>query len=392
MKRFVVCLVGAGLLISGCKSRDRGTEWGTYQEPTVPQALPEAAGLSELNVLWRRNLGAGAEDGYALLEPAYGGDGIYAASRSGRVFKLAPEDGSIRWQRDLGAEIFSGVGVHGQVEVAVVALDDGTLMALDTGTGETLWEAALGRQISAVPVVGSERVIARTADGLVVGLDAGAGDTVWSFQREVPGLSVHGDSPPLISGDAVFVGLANGKLLANSVVTGREYWETEVSLATGRNELERLTDSDTAPLVSATTLYTATYQGHVAALQLRDAALKWKARVSSRLPMSIGGGRLLVTSELGEVVALDAESGDLLWTQEGFRGHGMSRPLVIGGRVIVGDARGNIYSLDSGDGALLEKRSVVNGAVVALVPGPGQFAVLSSTGRLSVLSLRTAQN
>ncbi|MDD9875442.1 MAG: hypothetical protein OXU22_07925 [Gammaproteobacteria bacterium] len=41
---------------------------------------------------------------------------------------------------------------------------------------------------------------------------------------------------------------------------------------------------------------------------------------------------------------------------------------------------------------MLEKRSVVNGAVVALVPGPGQFAVLSSTGRLSVLSLRTAQN
>lgn len=388
----LVLLVGAGLLVSGCKSREQATQWGTYQEPTEPQALPEAAGLSELNVLWRRNLGAGAEDGYALLQPAYGGDGIYAASRSGRVFKFAPEDGSIRWQRDLGAEIFSGVGVHHQVQVAVVALDDGTLMALHTGTGETRWEAALGRQISAVPVVGSGRVIARTADGLVVGLDAGAGDTVWSFEREVPALSVHGDSPPLVSGDAVFVGLANGKLVANSVVTGREYWETEVSLATGRNELERLTDSDTAPLVSATTLYTATYQGHVAALQLQDAALKWKARISSRLPMSLGGGRLLVTSELGEVVALDAESGDLLWTQEGFRGHGMSRPLVVGGRVIVGDARGNIYSLDSGDGALLEKRSVVNGAVVALVPGPGQFAVFSSTGRLSVLSLRAAPN
>ena len=103
--------------------------------------------------------------------------------------------------------------------------------------------------------------------------------------------------------------------------------------------------------------------------------------------MSLGGGRLLVTSELGEVTAIDAESGEILWTQPGFRGHGMSRPLVVRERVIVGDARGNVYSLDIEDGTLLEKRRVMQGAVVALIPGPAQFAVFSSEGNLSALSL-----
>ena len=70
--------------------------------------------------------------------------------------------------------------------------------------------------------------------------------------------------------------------------------------------------------------------------------------------MSLGAGRLLATNELGEVVAIEAESGDILWTQEIFRGHGMSRPLVMKDRVVVGDSSGNIYSLDINDGTLLE--------------------------------------
>ncbi len=387
-------LLGAGLLAAGCKNKDSETLWGVYQEPVTPLTLPEAAGAAELSVLWKRNLGAGADRGYAILKPAYGADGVYAASRSGSVFKLNPADGSILWRRDLEADIFSGVGVGVGVgeSVAAVALDNGTVVALDADSGEVLWESPLNRQISAIPVVGKGRVIARTASGRVAGLDAGDGAVVWSFERAAPGLSVHGDSPPVISGDAVLAGMANGKLVANNVVSGREYWETEVSFARGRNELERLSDSDTAPLVSATTVYTATYQGNVAALRLQNAAVKWKAKISSRLPMSLGGGRLLVTSELGEVVAIDAESGDILWNRESFRGHGMSRPLVVRERVVVGDARGNIHSLDLDNGALLETRKAVNGAVVALIPGRNQFAVFSSEGDISALTLGEAGN
>ena len=380
----LLALLAAGLLLSGC-NKDTETLWGTYQEPVAPSPLPESAGASEIRVLWNKNLGAGAEKGYAILEPAYGGDGIYAASRNGSVFKLDPKTGSTLWQRNLNSDIFSGVGAGGPM--VVVALDNGIVVALDADSGETLWESPIDRQISAIPVVGKGRVIVRTADGMVIGLNATDGETAWFIERAVPGLSIHGASTPAISGDAVFIGLANGRLIANNVVTGREYWETEVSFASGRNEIERLTDSDAPPLVAATTIYTATYQGNIAALRLQDASVEWRTKVSTRLPMSLGAGRLLATNELGEVVAIEAESGDILWTQEIFRGHGMSRPLVMKDRVVVGDSSGNIYSLDINDGTLLETRKAVSGAVVALVPGQDQFAIFSSEGRLSVLSL-----
>ncbi|MGI9310464.1 MAG: outer membrane protein assembly factor BamB [bacterium] len=392
LPRMLACaaLLG-GALLGGCKSADEAQVWGVYQEPIEPQPLPPARGESELKWLWSKRLGAGADDGYAILKPAYRGDGMYAASRGGVVYKLNPANGSARWRRDLDAEIFSAVGVD-DLRTAV-ALDDGTVIALDAASGEELWRTPLRQQISAIPAVDSGRVVARTASGQIIGLDAHSGVVAWTLERSVPGLSIHGDSTPVIARDAVFTGLANGRLLANNVTTGREYWETEVSFASGRNELERITDSDTAPLIAADTVYTATYQGNVVALQRQNSAVKWKAKVSSRLPMSLADGKLLVTDELGAVIAIDAANGAILWTQEAFRGRGMSRPLAHNGRVVVGDASGDIHSLDLSSGTLLETRKAVSGAVVGLIPGPDQFAVFSSTGNLSVWTLpRDAAN
>ena len=66
--------------------------------------------------------------------------------------------------------------------------------------------------------------------------------------------------------------------------------------------------------------------------------------------------------------------------------------MPLAERVVVGDAYGSPYALDITDGTLLEKRQVVRGAVVALIPGRAQFAVFSSEGNISILSLRAAQN
>ena len=401
MKNSWVCapLIGLVLLAAGCASEGE-KKWGVYQEPTAPRQLPVARGAAEIKVLWKKDLGDGAAQGYAILQPAYGAQsaailtgeppGLYAVSRDGKVYKLNADNGATIWRRDLGTNIFSGVGV-GESRLAV-ATDSGMIIALDADSGAQLWAAELNRQISAIPALGGGRVVARTADGLAVGLNAADGEIAWSFERAVPDLSIHGDAAPRISGDAVIFGLANGKFIANNLVTGREYWETEVSFAEGRNELERLTDSDAAPLILSNIVYTATYRGHVAALRLTDAAVLWKTEVSSRLPMSLGGGKLAVTTELGEVLAIDAESGDIVWRQEGFRGRGMSRPLVRGNRVILGDAGGNLYSLDLTDGALLERRKAVSGAVVALIPGEAQFAVFSANGELAAAALRAENN
>lgn len=373
------------LLVAACGGKEKETEWGIYNEPIESKALPTPVGVKELSVVWEQDVGGSGDDGYALLKPAVGLGGVYATNRRGQIKRFELESGKLVWQTKLDKNTFSGVG-HGE-GLVVVALDSGKVVAVSAETGEEVWQASVNRQISAVPVVGAGRVIVRTADGLVIGLDSLRGDTVWSVQRRVPGLSVHGDSTPLISGDAVITGLANGKLMANSVVNGREFWETDLSFVRGTNELERLSDIDSPPVVVGATLYAATYQGDVISADLQSSSIQWRRNISTRLPISIAGEKLLVTSELGEVSALDTGTGEVLWSQPAFMGRGVSNPLGINDRIAIGDAEGNVHLLDIEDGSLLETQKLSKGAITSLTRWNDGFIAFSARGGVSAITL-----
>ena len=265
--------------------------------------------------------------------------------------------------------------------------DNGDVSALKLSDGSLAWSAVIKRQISAIPAVGKGRIVLRTSDGLIVGLDSKTGQVSWEVKKEVPGLTIHGDSIPVITGDAVLIGLSSGKLIANNVISGRDYWEAEIGFGGGQNEIERLNDADTPPVIQGTTVYTASYQGSIMALQLQNAATMWRTDISTRLPMSLDDSSLYVTGDLGDVFALNPVDGTILWKQDIFRGHGVSPPVSVGDRVVIGDAEGRIHTLDKQSGALVQTRKVASGAILGLVSSERRFSAFSSEGDLVSLSL-----
>ena len=385
MKGIVVLLI-ALVLVAGCGKKVRKeTLWGTWQEPIAAQKLPADSGAREIRLMWEQSAGKGAESGFALLKPARYQDSVYVAARNGVVYRIDAVSGNVLWESDTGTPVYAATGVNDGI--AVVAHDNGDVVALRVADGEMVWRSNIKRQISAIPVAGEGRVVVRTTDGFVIGLDSESGDIEWQVKKAVPGLSMHGDSMPLISGDVVLVGLSSGKLIANNVISGRDYWEMDISWIRGRNEIERLGDADTSPIILGNTVYAGNYQGSVVAIQLVDAQLIWRKDISTRLPMAISNGLLVITGELGQVIALDAASGDILWQQTAFQGHGVSQPVIIGNRVIIGDLNGNVHTLDVENGNLIETRRVVSGAIIGIVQDGNQFTVYSSKGNLSTLSL-----
>ena len=373
------------MLISACGGKEKETEWGIFNEPIESEPLPTPAGVQELSVIWEQDIGDSGNEGYALLKPAVNVNGVFAVNRRGHIKRFDSESGKMVWQTKLAKNTFAGVGLG--EGLVLVALDDGKVIAVNAESGEQEWEAPINRQISAVPAVGSGRVIVRTSDGLLIGLDSASGDTVWSVQRSVPGLSVHGDSTPLIAGDSVITGLASGKLMANSVVNGRDFWETDISFVRGTNELERLSDIDSPPLVIGGRLYAATYQGDVVSVDLQSSAVQWRRNISTRLPVSVVGEKLFVIGELGDISALDTGSGEVLWSQPVFRGRGISNPLGIGNRIVVGDAAGNLHLLDAEDGTLLQTRKLSKGAITSLSRWGDGFVAFSARGGVSAIVL-----
>ena len=373
---------------AGC-TKEKETKWGIYNEPIETKPLPDAVGANELSVVWQREIGKAADKGYAILTPSFADGAVFAVNRRGQVSRLDGANGKPQWKSSAGKPAFAGVGVG--EGLALVALDDGSLLALDIGSGEERWRVELNRQVSAVPVAGSGRVVVRTSDGLLIGLESDSGEKVWELERKVPGLSLHGDSQPLIDRDAVVTGLANGKIMVNSVVNGREFWEKDISYVRGVNELERISDIDSPPVVEGNTLYAATYQGELVSLSILTAETDWRYEISTRLPISIVDGSLLITDDLGTVVSLDRDSGEENWRQPGFQGRGVSNPLGWQNRVVIGDARGNIHLLDAEDGTLLQTRRVDRDPIVSLQSTDNNGVLAFSSGGKVVLLQITSQ-
>ena len=373
------------MALAACGGKDKQTEYGIFQEPVEPTELPAATGEQVITVLWDHNIGNAGEDGYAQLRPGIAGEVLVVSNRKGRVQRLDPVTGKVAWQTSLKKNAFVGVGVG--AGLALVATDSGEVVALDVINGDNKWVAEIGRPISATPVAGAGRVVVRTADGLLFGLDARDGSKIWQVQRRTPVLTLHGDSAPLIAGETVITGLSNGKLLANSILTGRDFWETDLSFVEGDNELEQLADADTPPVVSGSRLLAANYQGDVVAVDLNTSKVDWRTRLSTRLPLFVVDNNVFVTSALGEVVALDLETGATSWTQPGFQGRGVSNPVALGGHVMIGDARGNVHLLDAGDGRLVQSRKISSGAITALSLGNGNIVAFSVGGTVAALAL-----
>ena len=375
------------VLLAGCSNNKapKQTVWGTYQEPYKAQTLPADSGAEEIRILWKKDIGSGAANGFAQLIPAYTEHGLSVANRGGEIFMFDLQSGAAIWKQKLPFPVNSAVGESSGI--IAVGHDQGEVTALNAEDGQVLWTVSIKRQISAVPAVGIGRVVIRTSDGLVIGLDSQNGNVVWQFDYEISGLVIRGDSAPTISGNSMLVGLSNGKLVANNVITGRNFWETDISLSTGQNEIERIKDADTPPIIQGTLVYSASYQGNVMALQLENAEAVWKTNLSTRMPMSLDQGVLYLTAELGDVVAVNAADGSIIWSQDIFRGHGVSPPVVIKDRVLIGDAKGRLHTLERDTGMLVETRKVASGSILGIVSDNKTVTVLSSEGNLIVLTL-----
>ncbi|MYJ52315.1 MAG: outer membrane protein assembly factor BamB [Gammaproteobacteria bacterium] len=387
MSRILALLLALALL-SGCNSNKvpKPTVWGRFHEPVKAEELPDDSGVDEIHVLWKKNIGVGVKSGYARLVPAFAGGDVFVASRDGNVMRLDAESGSTIWRKKLDSPISFAVGLGGNL--AVVGHDNGNVTALSVADGQTAWTVSVQRQISAVPAAVSEAVVIRTSDGRIIGLDPASGEQRWLLETELPGLTIQGDSMPLLGQDYMLVGLSNGKLMVGNSVTGRLFWEADIGVIGGRNDIERINDVDSTPMIRGTTAYAAAYQGYVKALSINSGDTLWQTEYSTRLPMALGPNRLFVTSELGEVAALEAVDGTIAWRQEIFRGHGMSSPVSVDGRVLIGDAEGRLHSLDPLSGDLVDTRNIVSGAVLAIVENGRLGAVLSSEGELALVDVR----
>jgi len=359
-----VVLLGASLGLSGCSSMFWPGNWFDEAED-APAELVEFAPEIDVSVLWKADVGGGAEGQRVNLVPAVYGGVVYAVDREGMVEAVDSESGASRWKVELDIPVSSGPGVG--EDLLLLGTSDAQVVAIERAGGAERWRAKVTNEVLAVPQVDQGIVVAQTIDGKVLGLDAWSGTERWRHEQSEPTLSLRGTSSPTISGPLVICGFANGKLVALELSTGRTLWETPVAVPKGRSELDRLIDIDSDPFVTSGLIFANAFHGELAAVAENNGQVLWKRPLSAHSGITADRRKLYITDTQDTVWAVDPRNGAAVWKQEQLARRRISGPTVVGEYLVVGDFEGYLHWMSVDDGRFVA-RNRLGSAPISVPP------------------------
>jgi outer membrane protein assembly factor BamB len=333
-------------------------------EPPTPLAEQFAPSVS-VQKIWSERVGKGAERSGAHMRPAYADGKLYAASTTGTVEAFDASSGHSLWRKELGKRSgfiwhhgdntvrwAGGPSVEG--DLVVVGTLEGVVQAFAAGDGAERWSAQLSSEIISAPAIGPNLVVVRTHDGHIYGLDRADGSRKWVYDRgAVPLLSLRGNSSPIFSGDIVYSGQDNGKVIALRASDGAVLWEQTLSTGEGRTEIDRLQDVDGQIAFADNVIYASGYKGQTAALIAQTGRQIWTHELSSFSGVAISASQVYLSDADSNFYALDLRSGSSEWKQDALKYRWLSEPAVQGDTVVVGDLEGWVHWLSISDGKLV---------------------------------------
>ena len=311
------------LLLAGCETIGGWFDEDEY-DPTQPVELTDIDTKVKLNRRWSTSVGDGQGKGLYKIMPVLEDGVLYVAAAEGDLMAVDAESGRKLWSVNVDLRISGGVGKYG--DSLFLGGADGLVIRLDANSGAEIWRAEVSGEVLAAPQGNGDLVVAQTYDGKLIGLDYETGSQRWAHLSDVPVLTLRGTATPLIVDSFAIAAFADGKVLAISLDNGSVAWEARVAIPQGRSEIERIVDIDGSMATQGLELYVASYQGRLAAVEMRAGRKIWQRNVSSVSGVSVGFGNVYVADQDGTVSAYLRNGQGVRWQniQLGYRG--LSRP------------------------------------------------------------------
>lgn len=256
-------------------------------------------------VVWAKNLDPEYVSGNLPIgvgAPRIFNDIVYMGSIGGEMSAYDIESGRVLWSQNdktpLGGpvEFFKDHIAYGGL--------NGRFFVRHYLTGKLKYAIDLGAPIESAPFFFNDRMIVYLRGHQIVHLDAETGKVLWVYKRAVPvTTTLQRTTKPLIVGNKIIVGFADGFVGALSVDEGLLLWETKLV------EQAKFIDVDLNPVLAGGTIVTGSPSGDLKAVNPDNGAIARSYGVSVLAHPLVRGEQLILGTNDGEVLimGLDGE-------------------------------------------------------------------------------------
>ncbi|MDX1934423.1 MAG: PQQ-binding-like beta-propeller repeat protein [Capsulimonadales bacterium] len=279
---------------------------------------------------YRYPCGSGDYEG-PRATPTVSGNNVYTLSREGLALCLNVRTGKVVWQRNIARETgaespqwgFAGSPLlEGNLVIYNVG---GGGTAVDRNTGRIVWRSGAGRAGYASPVAfvsGGRRAVAIFAGKGLVAVDPATGRQLWQYPWDTS-YDVNA-ADPIFSGDNVFISSNYGKGGALLRIAGGRptpVWENR-----------SMKNHFNSSVLTKGALF-GNDENTLRCVDFATGAERWSMRGIGKGGLIVADGKLLVLTERGELVLLNAEPGKMteLGRASVLRGTCWTHPVLANG-------------------------------------------------------------
>lgn len=258
-------------------------------------------------VRWSKNLDPDYISGNLPIgvgAPRIFNDLVYMGSIDGVMSAFDIETGRVIWSKKdktpLGGpvEFFNDHIAYGGL--------NGRLFVRHYLSGELKYAIDLGAPIESAPYFNKDRLIVYLRGHQIVHLDAETGKILWVYKRAVPvTTTLQRTTRPLVIGNKIILGFADGFLGALSVDEGLLLWETKVI------EQSKFIDVDLNPVLVSGVVVSGSPSGDLKAINPDNGAISRSYGVSVLAHPILKGEQLILGTNDGEVIIMDL-GGEIL--------------------------------------------------------------------------------
>lgn len=231
-------------------------------------------------------------------------DIVYMGSLDGVMTAYDVETGRVLWKSEEKTPLGGPVEFF-KDHVAYGGLN-GRLFVRHYLTGQLKYAIDLAAPIESAPVFHNDRLFIYLRGHQIVHLDAETGKVIWAYKRAVPvTTTLQRVTKPLIIGNKVIVGFADGFLGALSMDEGLLLWETKLV------ENSKFVDVDLNPILAGGMIISGSPSGELKAINPESGAITRTFDVSVLAHPVLRGEQLILGTNDGEVVIMGL-NGDIL--------------------------------------------------------------------------------
>ncbi len=352
-------------LLAACSST------ATKPRPPALEPLSITSDQAAIRSVWSQRLGSVK---FPLSIAAVNG-GFTLASDDGTLAALDAGSGRELWRGQTAVKLSAGVGTDGSL--SAVVSNEGRLVVMREG--RPLWNRTLDARVSTRPLVAGQRVFVLGTDRSVHAFDGESGQPIWSARRPGEALTLNHVGVLLAVENTLVVG-QGPRLAGLNPLSGDVMWEVPLATPRGTNEIERLADLVGPAGRVGDIVCARAFQAAVGCANAARGNLLWTRPVGGARGIAADSETVVGADANDRITAWRTSSGEVAWTSEALLYRNLSAPVLTNHWVAFGDADGTIHVLSKANGKTLNRLPTDGSAIESLSIGPDSTLLAVTRG------------